>query len=74
MATSGRGSRIVGYKVQTAVDSEHHLIVAHEVSNVDNDLGCCQSNANPSPKHLKLRRSRRQLTPFGINLVSPGLY
>ena len=27
--------------------------------------GCCQSNANQSPKHLKLRRSRRQLTPFG---------
>ena len=25
----------------------------------------CQSNANQSPKHLKLRRSRRQLTPFG---------
>ena len=27
--------------------------------------GCCQSNANQSLKHLKLRRSRRQLTPFG---------
>ena len=27
--------------------------------------GCCQSKANQSPKHLKLRRSRRQLTPFG---------
>jgi hypothetical protein len=38
MATSGRGSGIVGYNVQTAVDSEHQLIVAHEVSNVDNDL------------------------------------
>src|ERR1700722_10002785 len=31
MATSGRGTGIVGYNVQTAVDAEHHLIVAHEV-------------------------------------------
>jgi transposase len=37
MATSGRGSGIVGYNVQAAVDAEHHLIVAHEVSNVGND-------------------------------------
>lgn len=31
MATSGRGSGIVGYNVQTAVEAEHHLIVAHNV-------------------------------------------
>jgi len=31
MATSGKGTGIVGYNVQTAVDVEHHLIVAHEV-------------------------------------------
>src|SRR6202163_38989 len=31
MATSGRGTGIVGYNVQTAVDTKHHLIVAHEV-------------------------------------------
>ena len=37
MATSGRGSGVVGYNVQTAVDTEHHLIVAHEVVNVGND-------------------------------------
>ena len=30
MATSGKGTGIVGYNVQTAVDVEHHLIVAHE--------------------------------------------
>jgi transposase len=37
MATSGRGSGIVGYNVQTAVDTDRHLIVAHEVINVGND-------------------------------------
>jgi transposase len=37
MATSGRGSGVVGYNVQTAVDATHHLIVAHEVTNVGND-------------------------------------
>ncbi len=37
MATSGRGSGIVGYNVQVAVDAEHHLIVAHEVVNQGTD-------------------------------------
>jgi transposase len=37
MATSGRGSGVVGYNVQSAVDTKHHLIVAHEVVNDGND-------------------------------------
>src|SRR5215472_2698258 len=37
MATSGRGSGVVGDNVQTAVDTKNHLIVAHEVSNVGSD-------------------------------------
>jgi transposase len=37
MATSGRGSGVVGYNVQVAVETEHHLIVAHEVTNVGSD-------------------------------------
>ena len=37
MATSGRGSGVVGYNVQVAVESNHHLIVTHEVTNVGND-------------------------------------
>ena len=38
MATSGRGSGVVGYNVQAAVDTEHHLIVAHDVTNVGTDV------------------------------------
>lgn len=34
-----RGTGIVGYNVQTAVDVKHHLIVAHEVTNVGHDRG-----------------------------------
>jgi macrodomain Ter protein organizer (MatP/YcbG family) len=37
MATSGRGSGVVGYNVQIAVDTEHHLIVTHEVTNTGSD-------------------------------------
>src|SRR5208283_2075178 len=37
MATSGKGTGIVGYNVQIAVDAEHHLIVAHEVTNIGTD-------------------------------------
>ena len=37
MAKSGRGSGVVGYNVQTAVDTQHHLIVTHDVTNVGSD-------------------------------------
>jgi transposase len=37
MATSGKGTGIVGYNVQAAVDARHHLIVAHGVTNVGHD-------------------------------------
>src|SRR5882762_1797461 len=37
MATSGRGTGVVGYNLQVAVDTEHHLIVAHEVINQGHD-------------------------------------
>ena len=34
---NSRGTGMVGYNVQSAVDSEHHLIIAHEVTNVGSD-------------------------------------
>ena len=49
MATSGRGSGVVGYNVQVAVDTEHHLIVTHEVTNVGTD----RSQLSPMAKQAK---------------------
>ena len=37
MATSGKDTGIVGYNVQIAVDTQHHLIVTHDVTNVGSD-------------------------------------
>ena len=37
MATSGRGSGVVGYNVQAAVEIDHHLIVTHDVVQTGND-------------------------------------
>lgn len=37
MATNGKGTGLVGYNVQAAVEAEHHLIVAHEVTNQGHD-------------------------------------
>ena len=33
MATTSKQPRVVGYNVQTVVETKHHLIVAHEVTN-----------------------------------------
>ena len=37
MMSQAKGTGVVGYNVQTAVDAKHHLIVAHEVTNVGHD-------------------------------------
>lgn len=39
MRTQSHSTYVVGYNVQSAVDTEHHLIVAHEVTNVGTDKG-----------------------------------
>ena len=49
MATSGRGSGMVGYNVQIAVDTNHHLIVTHEVVNEGTD----RSQLSPMAKKTK---------------------
>ena len=46
MATSGRGTGMVGYNVQAAVDAKHHLIVTHEVTNVGHDRNQLSHMAN----------------------------
>lgn len=45
MATSGRGTGMVGYNVQIAADTKHHLIVAHEVINEGHDRSSLWSMA-----------------------------
>ena len=52
MATSGRGSGVVGYNVQIAVDTEHHLIVYHEVTNVGSDRSQLASTATAAKEVL----------------------
>ena len=37
MISQAKGTGVVGYNVQTAVDAKYHLIVAHEVTNVGSD-------------------------------------
>ena len=54
MATSGRGSGVVGYNVQTAVDTEHHLIVAHEVTNVGSDRSQLTNTATAAKEALEV--------------------
>jgi hypothetical protein len=53
MATSGRGSGVVGYNVQVAVDTEHHLIVTHAVTNVGNDTAHLANIAQQAKAALK---------------------
>jgi transposase len=50
MATSGRGSGIVGYNAQASVDIKNHLVVTHEVTNVGTD----RSQLAPMSKKTKV--------------------
>jgi transposase len=49
MATSGRGSGVVGYNVQVAVETTHDLIITHEVTNDGTD----RSQLSPMAKQAK---------------------
>jgi transposase len=49
-----RGTGIVGYNVQTAVDTQHHLIVAHEVTNIGSDCDQLSSMAKQAREAMAL--------------------
>jgi hypothetical protein len=53
-----RGTGIVGYNVQTAVDAKHHLIVAHEVTNV----GLDREHLSPMAKQARAAMGTDELT------------
>src|ERR1700674_2197664 len=57
MATSGKDTGIVGYNVQTAVDTKNHLIVAHEVTNVGTD------------RHQLLSMAEQARTEMGVETL-----
>jgi transposase len=52
MATSSRGSGVVGYNVQVAVETKHHLIIAHEVTNEGSDRAQLSSVATAAKATL----------------------
>ena len=51
MATNGKGTGMVGYNVQTAVDAKHHLIVAHASDQ-------CRPRPQPARQHGWPRQGR----------------
>jgi len=55
MATSRRGAGMVGYNVQAAVDAKHHLIVAHEVTNVGSDRSALHSMAEQAREATQIK-------------------
>jgi hypothetical protein len=56
MATSGRGTGIVGYNVQTAIDTENHLIVVHDVTNEGHDRTQLTSMGKQAKKATGIER------------------
>ncbi|MGB5628238.1 MAG: IS1182 family transposase [Woeseiaceae bacterium] len=50
---NSRGTGMVGYNVQSAVDSKHHLIIAHEVTNVGSDRSQLANVANQAKEALQ---------------------
>jgi transposase len=55
---NSRGTGMVGYNVQSAVDAKHHLIVAHEVSKVGSD----RQQLSRMAKRVKATLGTKKLT------------
>jgi transposase len=69
MATSGRGSGVVGYNVQVAVETEHHLIIAHEVriaARIDRSSPIWVSRQRRRSASMNLRLSRTAATSTAL--------
>ena len=56
MATRGRSSVMVGYNVQSAVDTKNHLILAHEVTNIGNDRAQFSNMAKQAKAILEVEK------------------
>jgi ribosomal protein L14E/L6E/L27E len=63
MATSGRGSGVVGYNVPVAVETEHHPIVAHEVTNAGCDRAQLAAMGQEAKAVLEAVQRRLDLNP-----------
>jgi hypothetical protein len=62
MATTGKDTGLVGYNVQAVVDAQHHLIVAHEVTNIGSD----RSQLSMMAKQAQEATGVRELTAIGM--------
>ena len=59
MATRGRSSVMVGYNVQSAVDTKNHLILTHEVTNFASNpvcAACSKKSLCTKGVHRRIRR------------------
>ena len=58
MMSQAKGTGVVGYNVQVAVDTKHHLIVAHEVTNVGTDHGQLSKMATAAREAMDKKKLR----------------
>lgn len=52
MTSQSHSAYVVGYNIQSAVDTEHHLIIAHDVTNIGIDTGQLSSMAEKAREAL----------------------